>query len=205
MNQNKPTLIFSGGAKGADTIFNVVAQELCIPIINFSFTGHYYDKKKIKPSTIYVLPPSRLYIGKPYLEKAITNRRLIHSNKTYVNNLLLRDYWQVKDSECVLAIGKIKKILCVDGSEQVDGGTGYAVEFAKQENKPIYLIVGTTIYIYDYKVNGFTKIDKIPNLQFKKVACVGSRNIENIKSTFNYVKKIFMTEVEKGDIDEQSR
>jgi hypothetical protein len=66
------------------------------------------------------------------------------------NDLLIRDWSQVKHADAVFAIGHLvnkgeslfpnqKNDTRIARKQAVQGGTGYAVEMAIQEGKPVYV------------------------------------------------------------------
>ena len=90
-------------------------------------------------------------------------------------NLLARNYYQVSNSESVLAVayltGDFKSVL---------GGTRMAVDLSIALNLPTYVLDVTTEnwFIYDYSQNKFISYMGTPPLT-RKFTGVGTRDIEN--------------------------
>ncbi len=58
--------------------------------------------------------------------------------KSFIRNLIYRNYYQIKDSEIVFAVADITP----DG-KNVEGGTGWAVAMAKIRELPIFVFQQT--------------------------------------------------------------
>ena len=96
---------------------------------------------------------------------------------------LIRNWLQVKNSDAIFAIAEDfytvgdemnygKKALIT----QVKGGTGYAVQMAINEKKPIYVFNQKSGTWFEYKEGGFSSITQDPMLT-KNFAGIGSRKI----------------------------
>ena len=98
--------------------------------------------------------------------------RNISNISTYVKKLLSRNWYQVKNSDCIYAVGTLKT------DETVDGGTGWAVQLSIDNNKPIYLFEQNqnSWFKYSYEENKFIKILGIPLLT-GKFAGIGTRKL----------------------------
>lgn len=113
-------ICFSGGAVGSDTEWGKAALKKGHTVKHFSFHGHTI--KNIPPETLVVLPVNELLLADPFLKVANkTLKRKFPTSNGYVNNLLRRNYYQIKDSHSVYAIGNIVGNL-------VEGGTAWATQ-----------------------------------------------------------------------------
>jgi hypothetical protein len=72
--------------------------------------------------------------------------KYVERSSQYVRNLLSRNWFQVKNSDAIFAIGKIlkpgekgSKYKNKTDIDIVDGGTGYAVMMGIETNKPTYV------------------------------------------------------------------
>lgn len=121
----------SGGAPGADTVFENECIKRGIPVIAWSFKTHKSESKCRK-----ILTDEELKEG---LEQVVIANKTLKRNvwglKPYVRNLLSRNWFQVKNSDAIYAIGVIQK----PGWNIVNGGTGWAVQMAIDNNKPVYV------------------------------------------------------------------
>ena len=99
---------------------------------------------------------------------------------------MIRNWFQVRDSDAIYAIGKISY-------NKVEGGTGYAVQMAINNDKPIHVFdqKDNTWKIYDKKSGKFVKEDT-PTLT-KNYAGIGTREItpEGIQAIKDVYTKTF--------------
>ena len=161
---------YTGGAQGADFIWESECQKHKIKVIAYSFEGH-----KTKSKNKQILTENELNEGFQHIE--ITNQKLNRNLTTitpYVKNLISRDWFQVKNSDTIFAIGyKATK-------NSVAGGTGWAVSCAIDNNKKVYLFEQTENkwYKYDYQSDEFKPYNNIPKLT-KNFAGIGTREIND--------------------------
>jgi len=130
---------YTGGAEGADYVWGKFSEKHGWEPQVLSFYGH-----NIYPDTvgsILRLSPKYLQVADVYLEKAnrVLKRRF-PTSKENLNNLLRRNYWQVCDTNQVIAVGFLHK-----DQKIVDGGTGWAVQMAIDMNKPVYVFDQNTV------------------------------------------------------------
>lgn len=161
--ENKPEdyTNHSGGAVGADSMFDTIGKE-------YGQTNHkhyYYGAKTPKGNVL--LTEDQVQEGVKEMEKAakILNRQ---PKKQATINLLARNWFQVKNSTQIVAIAPIDESM-----KFVEGGTGWAVAMAQANNKEIH--------VYNlkdnswYKWNGKTFVkSSVPTLA-KDFAGIGSR------------------------------
>lgn len=115
-------ILLSGGAAGADTAFGKAAQKAGHQVVHWSFNGH---KVKLK-NDVYALSDDQLKEADPFLIRA--NKSIIRTfpaTSEHTNNLLRRNYYQVKWSQSVYAISSF-----TDDSSmlKVFGGTAWAIQ-----------------------------------------------------------------------------
>jgi len=174
-------ICYSGGAIGSDTCFQVECEKRNIGIINFSFKGHNtgLDKR-------LNLNSEQLNEGWEHvLEANKILKRNIYSLSYYVRNLLSRNWFQVKDSDAIYAIGTIQPNMKI-----VNGGTGWAIAESIINKKLIYTFdqEEKSWFIFNYEKNLFEKFEGVPKL-VDKFAGIGTRNI-NIYGE-NAIKELF--------------
>ena len=173
-------IIHSGGAPGADTVFTETGKSLGFKIVNHSFASHRWNTN----FGLLIHSDSELVKGDDLLHKAkmYINRPFPTSN-LYVNSLIRRNYYQVVDSEGVVAVSRIDK------RGVVEGGTAWAV----------YMAVSLKIPCYLYDINDlkwkiwdgiFTECNG-PALFKKAFAGIGSREIDKNgeMAIIQYLKK----------------
>jgi hypothetical protein len=122
-------ILFSGAANGAEAAFGEAAERHGIEEVNFTFEGH----KDARTRGIRVLTHTELKQGDVSL--AYVSRLM---NRTFPDTPLFRkvlqSIWhQVNNGQEIYVIGHVLK----DGT--VKGGTGWAAEFAKLCNKPLFV------------------------------------------------------------------
>lgn len=164
---------YSGGAKGADSIWESLLKE----------KGH--DVKVYRPEDISALSSEELsLVNKQYNEVVkILGRKTIPISQ-YAGRLVRRDMLQVKNASCVFAIGHL------GDNGLIDGGTGYATTRAIIIGIDVYLFNQDTLHWMKYINNKFTNCDE-PEL-INHSCVVGSRNItpEGIEAIKRIVNKI---------------
>lgn len=148
----------SGGAVGSDSYWDEVGQQYGV------VSNHYYHGKKTPKGNVE-LTDAEFNEGKKHVLKA--NETLHRKPEVYMD-LLARNYNQVKNADAIFAIGHLKNGI-------VDGGTGWAVQMAIDDGKPVY--------VYDqerkqwYKnINGVWSESSIPTLT-KNFAGIGTRGL----------------------------
>lgn len=162
----------SGGAIGADMEFE--AQCLLYPqkfaVRAYSFQGHNTSST------------NRVILTEQDLSKAdqtvMLAARMLKKNvpyKDFVRNLIRRNYYQVLNSEAVVAVGNLSL-----GSNLVDGGTGWAVEMAKLMNRQLCVFdqITNRCFFFDHSTSTFKMLDKFPDLKnYTNFAGIGTREL----------------------------
>jgi hypothetical protein len=121
------SILFSGGAPGAEAAFGANAERLRVEEVNFTFDGHRIDRHR----GVRVLNHEELLGGDVSLEYV---SRLMHRRYTdspTIRRVLQTLWYQVNHGQEIYVIGAILD----DGT--VRGGTGWGAEFAKLCNKPL--------------------------------------------------------------------
>lgn len=155
---------YSGGAKGSDSEWDTIGRE-------FGVTNHthFHAEGEKTPKGNFPLSAEQLREADPYVIKANeTLQRKFPTDKEFVNNLLRRNYYQVKNSDAIFAISTITK-------NKVDGGTGWAVQMAIDMGKPVYVFDQNTGGWYTW--NGSKFITIATPILTKKFAGIGTREI----------------------------
>lgn len=170
-------ILHTGGAKGADYYFAKYALKCDIQVYVHSFIeAHVYEIYKMN-----VIRHSESTLNEAYeaCNKACRTlyRRL--PNNRYCRNLILRDYFQIKDSNCVFAVAEF------ENETIVKGGTGWAIEMAKNNKIPVFIYseINSRWYKFNYQKYKFVAKEKLPpngfmqRLSFDNITGIGSRNI----------------------------
>ena len=169
----------TGGAIGSDMKFEKISIKYGIKVNAYSFEEHNsHSKNKV------ILTNDEIAIGWEKAQKAAKSlRRNTHNLSPYVKKLLARDWYQVKNSSAIFAVGYIlnpgeqgERIPNKTNKQIVDGGTGYAVEMSIQYKKPVFVFNQKDNKWYKWTFNQFREIDYIPKLT-ENFAGVGTREL----------------------------
>lgn len=121
----------SGGCPGADMEWEREGEKYGVKTIAYSFHGHVQEGKNP-----FILMGKELDEGwKHVLIADKTLKKDVETNlkSTYGRSLLCRNWFQVKNSDVVFAIGLF------ENATQVKGGTGWAVQMAIDNGKFVYV------------------------------------------------------------------
>ena len=175
-NQNNPATFHmnSGGAHGSDLEWATVAKEFGM-IDDPNHISHYYYGEKTEGGNFPISEDDY----KEGINHVITANDVLNRKPGKYLHLLARNWKQVKESDGVFAIGNIK-------AGNVDGGTGWAVQMAKDAGKQVHVFDLQTErwYIWDSEKKTFV-YESAPKLT-KNFAGIGTRSIEpNIETLTN--------------------
>jgi hypothetical protein len=188
LKQDDPYTLHSGGAIGADTVWGQIGKQFGISEEN---QRHY--KTADMPNGNTQITEQDYREGRKEAAKAAN--RMFGYDKTEVNmGLLIRNWSQVKYSEAVYAVGRLvpagenafpdnkKEDTRIAKNPTVTGGTGYAVNMAILNNKPVYVYnqydnptYPKGWYKYDSNINDYVPTET-PTLT-RHFAGIGTRNI----------------------------
>jgi len=157
----------SGGAPGADTAWR---DEGLLYGVNDQ--RHYYHGDRGPKNA----PNGNIRISEELFEEARkhvykANETLLRKPDNYMD-LLARDWEQVRNSDAVFAVKAL-----MPNRRTVDGGTGWAVQMAIDNNKPVYLFdqEQEKWFFYNYSTQIFEETD-VPTLT-QNFAGVGTKNL----------------------------
>jgi len=162
----------SGGCPGSDMTWENIGNEYGFKTIAYSFRNHHHESKNPK-----ILTHEELQEGFEHVRIASVGlKRKIPQIYPYVKNLLSRNWYQVKNSAAIYAIGTFQS----KTYKLVNGGTGWAVQMAIDNYKPIYFFDQDSnqwfTYNYGFIVQKFEPFDSIPVLT-SNFAGIGTREI----------------------------
>src|ERR1700682_2162768 len=123
------SILFSGGAPGAEAEFGLCAERHGLEEVNFTFDGHKIERHR----GVRLLNHEELQAGDVSLEYV---SRLMHrrfSDSPTIRKVLQTLWYQVNSGQEIYVIGTI-----LDDTA-VRGGTGWGSEFAKLCNKPLHV------------------------------------------------------------------
>lgn len=178
MNNNRKNnyINHSGGAIGADYEWGCQGAKYGV------VTRHYWHGKRTPHGNVRITE-EEYEEGRQHVLHA---NRVLHRRPEKYMDLLARDWCQVKYAEAVFAIAYLDRGV-------VKGGTGWAVQMAIDEGKPVWLYDQEWEQWLTYKNGEWVGCD-VPVLT-KNFAGVGSRNINErgIKAIGEVFKKTFQT------------
>ena len=122
-------ILFSGAANGAESAFGAAAEKHGIEEVNYTFEGH----KDARTRGIRVLTHTELKQGDVSLAYVSKLMHRTFSDTPLFRKVLQTIWHQVNNGQEVYVIGHVLP----DGT--VKGGTGWAAEFAKLCNKPLFV------------------------------------------------------------------
>jgi hypothetical protein len=170
------SVCMSGGAEGADSIFGACALAAGHDLVHFTFKNHKlkFEKDNKQLSYIHVLTQDELNIADEYLIQAneVVGRKF-PSSSLYVNNLLRRNYYQIKDSDACYAVSKIEQ-------GKIAGGTAWATAMFVVKNNfnacPCYVFCQITEKWHEWSGTNWNEIISPPKFKDGLVyAGIGSR------------------------------
>lgn len=128
-------VIHTGGAAGADTWFTMAAVRRGIDVYTHSFLNHHVSNAIVMQTRLIIHSDEELLAQKPYLLEALKLLRRNYPKSSYVERLLLRNFFQVNDSEQVVAAAKVVN----PKRTEVLGGTAYAIAYSMMLDIPRYV------------------------------------------------------------------
>ena len=133
------SILFSGGAAGAEASFGTCAERYGVEEVNFTFDGH----KIARHRGVRVLNHEELQSGDVSLEYVARLLQRRYTDSPTIRKVLQTLWYQVNNGQEIYVIGAI-----LDNGT-VRGGTGWGAEFAKLCNKPLH--------VFDQAKNGWFK------------------------------------------------
>jgi len=123
------SILFSGGAPGAEAEFGARAERHGIEEVNFTFEGHKIARQR----GVRVLNHEELQNGDVSLEYVSRLMHRRYADAPTIRKVLQTLWYQVNSGQEIYVIGHILE------DETVRGGTGWGAEFAKLCNKPLHV------------------------------------------------------------------
>jgi len=127
--KNKPEnyILHSGGARGSDGIFSEIGKEFGL----IHFNHYWYKKKNPFSKQEDEISEEDYQEGIEMVNNA--NKILKRKNIEKYMHLLARNWSQCKYSDAIYAISTLKN------NKEVNGGTGWCIQFGIMTNKPVYV------------------------------------------------------------------
>lgn len=186
----------SGGAIGADTLWEEIGEEFGVKTRAYSY--------KTKSHTT----PNKVEISDHDYDEGVNevnraNKSLGRFGISKYMSLLARNWSQVKYSKQIFAIGTIvpagkknaKGYYSKSKYETVDGGTGYAIQMAVNNEKEVYVFdqVLDKWFRWSYNSLRFVELKDVPKISDQNFAGIGTREIKpnGIKAIRDVYEKTF--------------
>lgn len=170
----------SGGAVGSDTAWEKIGEEFGVATKAYSYRTKYHES------------PNKVEISDKDYEEGVAE--ITKANKTLgrfgINkymSLLARNWAQVKYSRQVFAVGSIVKAgeksakgyKNVSKFDVVDGGTGYAVQMAINQESDVYVFDQGKDRWFRWSYNSlrFVEMKDVPAITEQDFAGIGTREL----------------------------
>ena len=146
MQKREDTILFSGGAQGAEAEFGTCAERFGIEEVNFSFDGH----KPVRRRGLRILNHEELASGEVSLAYVarLMNRR--YPDTPTFRKILQSIWYQINSGQEIYVVGVIQP------DQTVRGGTGWGAEFAKLCNKPLFVFDQDKAGWFEWVGDGWT-------------------------------------------------
>jgi len=163
------SILFSGGAPGAEAEFGACAERHGIEEVNFTFEGHKIARQR----GVRVLNHEELQSGDVSLEYI---GRLMHRRYTDSPTLrkVLQTLWyQINNGQEIYVIGTILD------DKTVRGGTGWGAEFAKLCNKPLCVFDQERKNWSRWTGTDWQRLDSAPTISHPHFTGTGTRTLQD--------------------------
>lgn len=172
------SICFSGGAKGADHAWGLMAIDRGHQLIHFSFSGHKpVETEHTKRLTRLELDEADAYVARA----AKGMKRKWPSKNDHVNDLLRRNYFQIRYAERVYAVANL--VEDDPGVLKISGGTSWACQMYVDRWYSERGLVECELYFYDMLSDRWMQwwetwkeIDR-PPVPHGRYAGIGSRDL----------------------------
>ena len=186
----------SGGATGSDTLWEEIGEEFGVKTRAYS----YKTKSHTTPNKVEISDDD---YNEGVDEVGRANKSLGRFGISKYMKLLARNWSQVKYSKQVFAIGTIvpagkknsKGYYSKSKYETVDGGTGYAVQMAVNNDREVYVFDQgfDKWFRWSYNSLRFVGLKDVPKITDQNFAGIGTREIKpnGIKAIRDVYEKTF--------------
>lgn len=164
----RDSILYSGGAAGAEAYFGATAEKFGLQEVNYSFEGHQSERAR----GIRVLTTEELAlkdVSLTYVSK-IMNRE--YTRAPLFRKVLQSICWQVSSGQEIFVVGGILP------DNTAKGGTGWGAEFAKICNKPLWLFDQEKDAWFRWNQDAWTP-DAEPVIRASRFTATGTRFLEN--------------------------
>ncbi|MEW6427205.1 MAG: hypothetical protein AB1568_04120 [Thermodesulfobacteriota bacterium] len=175
----KPTdcTLYSGGLRGAESLFGEMAEKWGVKEVNFTCSCCNPERNR----NVVVLSDAELQRGDISMELAskMMNRSYYQADK--IRKVLQTIFHMVNNGHQVFVVGTIL------ADHTVKGGTGWAVELAKLFNRPLSVFDQPTRKWYGWRNGSWQESN--PRIEHTTFVGSGTRNLE--PAGRNAIEKLF--------------
>ena len=157
--------LFSGGLKGAETVFGEAAEKWSIKEVNFSYEGQKITRDK----NSVILSDDELKRGDISMELVSKMMSRTYYETDKIRKVLQTIFHMVNKGHQVFVVGTILE------DNTVKGGTGWAVELAKLFNRPLSVYDQTKENWYSWKQGAWEQDS--PRIEHETFVGSGTRNM----------------------------
>ena len=164
------SILFSGGAPGAEAEFGACAERRGIEEVNFTFDGHAIARSR----GVRVLNHEELLAGDVSLAYV---GRLMHRRYTdspTIRKVLQTLWYQINNGQEIYVVGTILE------DKTVRGGTGWGAEFAKLCNKPLHVFDQAKDSWFRWTGDDWLRLDRgaAPTITHPHFTGTGTRSLQ---------------------------
>ena len=171
MMQPSDSILFSGGAPGAEAEFGACAERHGIEEVNFTFDGHKITRHR----GVRVLNHEELQAGDVSLEYVGRLMQRRYTDAPTIRKVLQTLWYQVNSGQEIYVVGAILD------DKTVRGGTGWGAEFAKLCNKPLFVFDQTRSGWFRWSGDDWQLLDRAaaPVIAHPHFTGTGTRTIQD--------------------------
>src|SRR5262249_16642433 len=151
------SILFSGGAPGAEAEFGRCAEHHGVEEVNFTFEGHRIERQR----GVRVLNREELQNGDVSLEYVSRLMNRPYTDSPTIRKVLQTLWYQVNNGQEIYVVGAILD----DGT--VRGGTGWGAEFAKLCNKPLFVFDQDKDQWFGWSGDHWKPLDRPPTISHR--------------------------------------
>ena len=165
MLDSKKCTLYSGGLKGAESVFGEAAEKWSVQEVNFCYTGQKTNRQK----NLLVLSDEELKRGDISMELVSKMMHRTYYETEKIRKVLQVIFHMVNKGHQVFVIGTVLE------DNTVKGGTGWAVELAKLFNRPLSVYDQAKDKWYSWKQGAW--VSDSPQITHETFVGSGTRNL----------------------------
>ena len=157
--------LFSGGHRGAEAEFGMLAEQFGVTEVNFSFEGHKMERS----AGLVILSDEELKKGNVSMDIVSARLGRKFSKVDKIRKVIQSIFHMVNKGYQVFVVGWILP------DNTVKGGTGWGVELAKLFNRPLFVYEQDRNVWFSWIDNSWQEVS--PVISHKTFAGTGTRNL----------------------------